>query len=137
MKKFFSISLFTLISGGVFCQSPSDTISKGTFILTAEPGISQMQQLYIESAKNTPELDGYRVQIYNGSKQKTLEIRSSFINIFPNVPVYTVYETPEYKVQVGDFRTRLEAEYFLNKVVKEFGSGFVARTKIKYPITTE
>lgn len=78
-------------------------------------------------------MDGYRVQIYNGSKQETLKARAKFISVFPSTPVYTVYESPEYKVQTGDFRTRLEAEKFLKQVVSDFGSGFVVKTKIKLP----
>lgn len=93
-----------------------------------------MQEKYTQENKDLNQLDGYRVQVYNGSKKETLNKRSKFLNVFPNMPVYTVYESPEYKVQAGDFRTRLEAEKFLKQVVNEFGSGFVVKTKIKPPV---
>ncbi len=124
----FSISL---VSFSAFSQAVKPTSEE--LKLIEEPGISQMQKKYVEQNKAQQQLDGFRVQIYNGTKQETLKTRSKFLGVFPNVPVYTVYESPEYKVQTGDFRTRLEAEKFLKQVVNEFGSGFVVKTKIKFP----
>lgn len=105
----------------------------GSLQITTDPGIDQLQQQYIEQNRADHKLTGYRVQIYNGRKSETLNKRSEFISQFPSVPVYTLYEAPEYKVQVGDFRTRLEAEKFLNQVTATFGSGFVVKTNIQYP----
>ena len=39
------------------------------------------------------------------------------------------FETPNYKVRVGNFRTRLEADRGLVKVQKEFKSAFVFKPK--------
>ncbi len=129
-----SIALALCLSGLSFtCFSQAKKAETSKLKLTEEPGISQMQKKYVEQNKAQQQLDGYRVQVYNGTKQETLKTRSKFISVFPNVPVYTVYESPEYKVQTGDFRTRLEAEKFLKQVVSEFGSGFVVKTKIKFP----
>lgn len=111
----------------------AETAKKGHLEVIAEPGISQMQSKYIEENKHRSSMDGYRVQIYNGTRQETLDKRSEFISVFPSVPVYTIYESPEYKVQAGDFRTRLEAEKFLKQVVDNFGSGFIVSTRIKMP----
>ena len=124
----FGISLLSFTG---FSQAEKPTTEE--LKLIEEPGISQMKKKYVEQNKANQQLDGYRVQIYNGTKQETLKTRSKFLGVFPNVPVYTVYESPEYKVQTGDFRTRLEAEKFLKQVVNDFGSGFVVKTKIKFP----
>lgn len=122
---------FSLVSFTAFSQAEKPATED--LKLIEEPGISQMQKKYVEQNKAQQQFEGYRVQIYNGTKQETLKARSRFIGVFPTVPVYTVYESPEYKVQSGDFRTRLEAEKFLKQVVNEFGSGFVVKTKIKFP----
>ncbi|MDZ7848795.1 MAG: hypothetical protein U5L96_19840 [Owenweeksia sp.] len=46
---------------------------------------------------------------------------------------YTLYDAPEYKLQVGDFRTRLDAERFLRERIVISGSGSVVKTNIKPP----
>ncbi len=79
------------------------------------------------------EFPGYRVQIYNGRKAELLKRKAQFLSTFPDAQAYTVYDAPEYKLQIGDFRTRLEAEKFLKTVVKNYGSGFVVRSMIKPP----
>lgn len=122
-----------LLCGGFTAFSQVDSLKTRQLTVVAEPGIERMQQKYIDENKRKPEMAGYRVQIYNGSKQETLKKRTEFLSVFPGTAVYTTYEAPEYRVQAGDFRTRLEAEKFLNKVVAEFGSGFVVKTTIKLP----
>lgn len=125
---------FVIVTATAFSSfGQGEVAKKGHLEVIAEPGISQMQANYIEENKHRSSMDGYRVQIYNGTRQETLNKRTEFISVFPNVPVYTIYESPEYKVQAGDFRTRLEAEKFLKQVVDEFGSGFVVSTRIKLP----
>lgn len=101
-----------------------------------ESGISELQERYLEQNKSNGSISGYRVQIYNGNKTETLKKRSEFISAFPKVAIYTLYEAPEYKIQAGDFRTRLEAEKFLKQVQSNMGSGLVVKTNIKPPLVT-
>ncbi|HBF20131.1 MAG: hypothetical protein CMI36_12790 [Owenweeksia sp.] len=106
---------------------------KGNLQIVEEPGIHQLQEAYISENQRSPGFEGYRVQIHNGHKDACMSKRSHFISIFPNVAAYTLYEAPEYRIQVGDFRTRLEAEKFLQTVLSEFSGSFVVNTRIKLP----
>ncbi|HRZ76622.1 MAG TPA: SPOR domain-containing protein, partial [Bacteroidales bacterium] len=38
-----------------------------------------------------------------------------------------------YKVRVGDFRTRLEAEGFLQQILTEYPGAFVIKDMIRFP----
>ena len=107
--------------------------TRGALQVVAEPGIQELQKQYIDQNKKDNSIAGYRVQIYNGNKSETLKKRAEFLSKFPKVAIYTLYEAPEYKAQAGDFRTRLEAEKFLNIVQQELGSAFVVKTRIKPP----
>ncbi len=54
---------------------------------------------------------GYRLQIYSGSNRKeAYNIQARFQAEYPNIRTYISYRMPDFKVHVGDFRTRLEAE---------------------------
>ena len=116
----------------LFGQS-EDSLKPGEFQVVAEEGIRELQQRYIASKEKSNQFPGYRVQIYNGRKSDLLKRRSEFLSIFPESEAYTLYDSPEYKLQIGDFRTRLEAEKFLKEVNEQFGSGFVVRTMINPP----
>lgn len=62
---------------------------------------------------------GYRVQIYNGNDRvKANQIKVDFIRRFPGIRTYLTYVLPQFRVKVGDFRSRAEA-YELYKKVSE------------------
>lgn len=46
---------------------------------------------------------------------------------------YLLYEVPEYKTQIGNFRSRLEAERFLQQIIQLFPGSFVVATQIEFP----
>lgn len=74
---------------------------------------------------------GYRVQIYNGSSRKeAYDVQSRFINQFQGTRTYISYAEPNYKVRVGDFRTRIEAEKLLQELKGKFTSLFIIPGKI-------
>lgn len=54
---------------------------------------------------------GYRVQIYNGNDRvKAMHIKNDFMRRFPNVKTYLSYVQPQFRVKVGDYKTRGDAE---------------------------
>ena len=53
---------------------------------------------------------GYRVQIYNGNdRTKATQIKVDFMRRFPGVRTYMTYVQPQFRVKVGDYRTREDA----------------------------
>ncbi len=54
---------------------------------------------------------GFRVQIYNGNdRAKATQTKVDFMKRFPGVRTYLTYVQPQFRVKVGDFRTRAEAQ---------------------------
>jgi hypothetical protein len=77
---------------------------------------------------------GFRVQIYFGSnRQAAYDAQAKFINEFPETPTYISYTEPNFKVQVGDFRTRLEAQKLQSELTGMFNTVFIIPTKINPP----
>ncbi|GAA4096293.1 SPOR domain-containing protein [Mucilaginibacter panaciglaebae] len=77
---------------------------------------------------------GYRVQIYNGSSRKeAYNAQARFVEEFLGTRTYISYTVPNYKVRVGDFRTRLEAEKLLQELKGKFTSLFIISGKINPP----
>ncbi len=109
-------------------------------LLFSSNGFSQnsdqkMQQLLQEKRAynlSQHEVMGYRIQLYNGMNQTRAEnIQGGFIALFPDIPTYLFYIQPEWKVQVGNFRTKLEAKKALSKIREEFDGAFDLETMIK------
>ncbi|MCM1337875.1 MAG: SPOR domain-containing protein [Candidatus Amulumruptor caecigallinarius] len=58
---------------------------------------------------------GYRVQVYSDGNQRTAKAETqrkaaAVSSRFPNMRTYTSYSAPFWRLRVGDFRTRREAE---------------------------
>jgi hypothetical protein len=77
---------------------------------------------------------GFRVQIYFGSsRQAAYDAQAKFMNEYPETSTYISYIEPNFKVQVGDFRTRLEAQKLQNELNGMFNTLFIIPTKINPP----
>lgn len=95
--------------------------------------VRNLLYLYKAKAKKYPQIAGYRIQIFNGRKDDCLAQRGTFLRQFPEVPAYLLYEVPEYKTQIGNFRSRMEAEKFLQEIISIFPGSFIIATQIEYP----
>ncbi|WP_214071408.1 SPOR domain-containing protein [Mucilaginibacter sp. dw_454] len=82
--------------------------------------------------------NGYRVQIYNGSSRKeAYDAQARFVNDHQGTRTYISYAEPDYKIRVGDFRTRIEAEKLVQELKGKFTGLFIIPGKINPPkITT-
>jgi hypothetical protein len=85
----------------------------------------------------TTGMTGFRVQIYsaagNRSKLLTDREKASFDASYPGVRSYIIYDEPYFKLRVGDFRSRLEAEKFLREVSPKFNSSIIVTDRINLP----
>lgn len=64
---------------------------------------------------------GFRVQIYDGNNRtKASEVKVAFMKKYPGVRSYIKFHNPQYRVRVGDFTTREDAEAFQEKIKKDF-----------------
>lgn len=87
--------------------------------------------------RHQPVLEGWRVQIFfdagANSKRKASEVQNRFTSQYPDTEAYLSFKEPYYRVRVGDFRTRIEAEGFLQKIKGEYPNGFAVSEMINPP----
>jgi len=133
MKKLFSISLLLSLNGFVFCQIDSIPSNKNIEIIQ-DFRIEKLNDRY----KSTYQLKGFRVQIYSDSKpHPAKQIRARFKNKYPDIPAYSKYEQPYYKVKVGDFKTKLEALKFKLEITETFPYSLIVKDVIKYEVMSD
>ncbi|PQJ80333.1 SPOR domain-containing protein [Polaribacter porphyrae] len=53
---------------------------------------------------------GYRIQIYYGNETKARSLQKKFKVNYPNVYTKLDYEQPYWKIKVGNYKTKLEAD---------------------------
>ena len=72
----------------------------------------------------------YKIQLYNGNEEEAYKIKRNFNTSYPEYKTTIMYKPPEWKTQVGDFKTRLEADRALNVIKKKFSGAIVLVDKI-------
>lgn len=94
---------------------------------------SRIQALMKDYASTKQPLKGYRVQIFLGERTKAEETRRSFLVRHPDTPAYLDYLAPNFRVRVGDQRTKLEGEKLKQVLVNEFPGLYVVPCEIEMP----
>ena len=82
-------------------------------------------------------LTGYRIRVFFDSGQnarnKSEAIARSISNAFPGIGVYRTFESPNYKVTVGDFRTKDEALKVFHSLKSTYPTALLLKDTINYP----
>ena len=82
---------------------------------------------------------GYRVMVINtNDRVKALEVKSRMMSEFPDHKSYLVYQSPYFKIQIGNFKTRQEAEDLRKRVMRYYPTGvMVVPATVEYKIDLE
>ena len=75
-------------------------------------------------------IQNLRIQIYNGDRTNAELIIKEYIDNFNDTTADIIYETPNYKIWVGNYYTQLEADKNLIKIRKKFSSAFIFRPEL-------
>ena len=117
-----SVLSFILIANISYAQ-------QGHVVINQDQDLSKLLALKKEMNLSENDSDRYKIQIYSGDRSGAEKAKSSFNNAFYPLPSVLKYETPNYKVWVGNFRSRLEADRALVKVKKSFPDAFRFKPK--------
>jgi len=71
--------------------------------------------------------DRYKIQIYNGDSETSKKTLSDFRRDYKNFDGTIVFSTPMYKVWVGNFKTRIEAERNLLEFKKRYPNALLIK----------
>ena len=71
--------------------------------------------------------DSYRIQIFSGKSEDAKKTLSDFKREYTNIDGTIIFNTPNYKVIVGNFKSRIEAERNLADIRKKYKSVFLMK----------
>lgn len=129
MRKTALLLIMLLAGANLFAQ-------QGYVKVSAPPQLDTLLKI----SRNNPQLqpiEGFRIQIFMESGNAAVERAQAAIaryhEAFPEDKTYLSFGQPYYRVRVGDFRTRLEAEGRLQQVIRLFSQAFVIKDIIEPP----
>ena len=123
MYRYFFV-LFLLVSGRVLAQVDTTGV-----VVTKDPRIDLLVKKQIaineETTRESREhIPGFRIQVINTpDRNKVYDAKAKVYQQFPDWKPYLLYQAPNYKLRVGDFRTQEEAEAAMQELAKLFPSG--------------
>ncbi len=145
MNKFFLIAAllfsFTAFSQDTIWRKQADSNS---VIVHKDPRIDLLIKKQIQINEETSREArrvgrGYRLLVINTNKrEEAVAARSTVYTYFPELKSYLIYQSPYFKLKVGNFKEKKEAEDFQKKLQKYFPKGvFVMNDTIELKLDKE
>ena len=117
MKKSVVIACFLFV--GVFT-------TQTVFSQSEKPDNMLVEELIAKKRSFNKEFSyGFRIQLYNGFEVEAKKISAKFKLDFPDTKTHLVYKQPEWKIQVGFYKTKLEADRALLNFKRKYQSAIV------------
>jgi hypothetical protein len=119
----------------------AQTANSNAVIIYNDPQIENLVELHIDYNEEFPLIDGYRIQLLmragNTALDEANQIKDEFEENYPEINTYVTFREPYYRLRVGDFRTRLEAMEFMEKLKRSYPQAWVIKDKITFPELTK
>ena len=89
------------------------------------------------SANASKKVSGYRIRVYyensQNARNRSEAIARSISGTYPGIGVYRTFESPNFKVCVGDFRTKDEALKLYHALKSSYPTAIILKETINYP----
>ena len=93
-----------------------------------DPAVSRIMDRWAMENNSSKVISGWRVQLLASTDRSRVEReKTAFLTRFPDVPADWIHERPYYKLRVGAFHTRLEAQSFISYIKEYFTGAYPAR----------
>tara|TARA_B100001778_G_C18152123_1_gene434286 strand:+ start:52 stop:438 length:387 start_codon:yes stop_codon:yes gene_type:complete len=112
--------LFLFITSSVFGQENNQSINQ-------DSSITKLLKLKTDYNKKIFESSFYTIQIYYGDLSEADSILKVFSEEFNEIETSLIFETPNYKVRVGNFKNIIDASKNLENIKRKFRSAFILK----------
>jgi len=107
-------------------------------IIVPDTRIGTLVSKHVAFNENRGSIRGFRIQIFfdsgNNSKNSAITVMNEFKAKYPKTEAYLMFLEPNFKVRVGNFRSRMDAQHFLYKIAEEYPNAFIVKDdEINYP----
>ncbi len=135
MFKNYTITIMLILAFAYLANAQN--LHEGKKEVIQDSRIDELVEKHIKVNEIANTIPGFRINIFfqsgNNSKTNANQAKTNFITKYPEVEAYVVFDEPNFKVKVGDFRTRMEARGFVEKIKADFPDAFVIKDNIFFP----
>ena len=110
----------------LICLCGSISAQEGTVNIDQSKAIDKL----LEFKKDIKTVETFKIQVYSGSSSSAASnVKAEFKQSYVQWPIEMVFNTPNYKIWVGNFRDRLEADRALLLIKKNYMNAFIFKPK--------
>ena len=120
LKNSFVILLAVLLSGVLGAQAQE-------VVVRQDARIDSLMALKTIMQTNLKLTDTYTIQLHYGTLEQAQTHLQTYNAKYDQCPAVIEYETPNYKVWVGNFYSRLEADRALLAIQQNFNTAFILK----------
>jgi hypothetical protein len=121
-----------------FAYNASAQNDSGSVTVIKDPRINllvkKQAQINEETTRaNRRSMPGFRIQIINTNDRKlAIDAKTKVYKLYPELKAYIQYQSPYYRLKVGNFKTKEEAEEYHLSLARDFANNvFVVRDVIE------
>ena len=125
--------LFTVTTYNALAQTDS-----GMVIVHKDPRVSLLVKKQAQINEETTRLNrrsmpGFRLQVINTTDRgNAIEAKTKIYQMYPELKAYLQYKSPYYRLKVGNFKSRQEAEEYQKNLSGDFQNAvFIVRDIIE------
>lgn len=128
MVKFLVMLVF--VSNSVVAQE-AYSIEEGEVKIIGEELLEEIHNKRVNAFFTDSLHTGFRVQVYSGSdRAQANEIMQMLQHQWPDYGVYLRFDAPNFKVRIGNFKSRLQAQYIFNLLATDYPNLFLVPEKV-------
>lgn len=131
--KIWILTAFVFIGISGFAQTDTNNV-----VVHKDPRVEMLMKKQIEinevttrnSRRSAP---GYRIQVIStNDRTKAMAAKTKIYQRFPELKAYLMYQSPYFKLKVGNFVEREEAEGYMQDILQIFPTGvYVVRDVVE------
>ncbi len=137
MKKlalFLSIVTMAVVTNA---QTVVDTVSSTIYVVKDsrfDQLINKKAEINKKAADSRKPTKGFRIQVLNTTdRNQALAVKSKLLTLYPDQKTYLMYQAPYFKLRIGNFVERSEADDLKKELAKMFPTGvFLIPSDIEY-----
>jgi hypothetical protein len=137
MKKTSLLFICFLIAFAGRAQFSSDTLPNGVIVLKdvrLDLLLSKKAEINKKAIEAKKSSKGFRIQVLNTTdRTQALNAKSKLLSLYPEHKSYLMYQAPYFKLRIGNFSDRKEADDLKKQLSRLFPTGvFVIPSEIEF-----
>jgi SPOR domain len=142
MKKIILFCFIVSVASIGKAQTVVDTVGATVFVVKdsrLDLLVKKKAEINKKAADSKKPSKGYRIQVLNTTdRTQALAIKSKLLSLYPDQKTYLMYTAPYFKIRIGNFVERSEADELKKELARMFPTGvFVIPSEIEYKAPPE